>query len=478
MIDQVKQIVRANVLLFGDMMVDKYINGKVDRISPEAPVPVLKVTSKHSKLGGAGNVIDNIISLGANVRAVGYFGNDSDGCWAINTLKDKGIDTEFIKKYNNITTITKTRLVSKNQQFLRCDEEVVVDAPKEFVEFVKENINGLLNGINIVVISDYAKGAVTKELAQFIINAANDRNIPSIVDPKGKDYSKYTNATACTPNVSELSVIAGYDISDEGMLFRAGKEVKNLYNIKNLVLTRSEKGITLFSEDLHAKNFPAISKDVVDVSGAGDTVVATIACLMSSGVELEDCCVLANLAASVVCSKFGTATLSLNELMEQVVSSGQFKYIPLQNAKYIIASLKEKGKKIVFTNGCFDMLHAGHLSSFLQAKAYGDVLIVAVNSDASIKRIKGQDRPIIEEKYRIEMLCALECIDYVILMEDDNPINIIKELEPDVTVKGSDWKDKVLPEKSVVEAYGGEVKFIDLKGTLSTTNIIRKIRNE
>ena len=210
---------------------------------------------------------------------------------------------------------------------------------------------------------------------------------------------------------------------------------------------------------------------------AGDTVVSIVALLMAAGLSMEECCTLANIAASIVCSKFGAATLSLNELMEQIVNSGEFKLVDVTTAKYVLASQKEKGKKIVFTNGCFDMLHAGHLASFLQAGKFGDILIVAVNSDASIKRLKGEERPIIEEKYRISMLCALECVDYVILMEEDTPVNLIKELQPDVTVKGKDWENKNIPEKAVVEAYGGQVKFIDLKDGLSTTNIIGKINN-
>lgn len=477
MIEKIEKITRARVLIYGDMMVDKYIDGKVSRISPEAPVPVLSVTKKVSKLGGAGNVMDNIVSLGGNVRAIGYLGEDEDGSWALNALANKHIDTSMIRQYKNVKTITKTRLVSKNQQFLRCDEEEIKPVEDKYVHFVQENIDIILGEIDIVILSDYGKGAVTYEMAQLIIREARKRSIPIIVDPKGTAYEKYRGATMCTPNVKELSVVSGEELDTEEKLKEVGSRLRKELDIENLVLTRSEKGITLF-ENGETNDFPAVSKDVIDVSGAGDTVVATIACLYATGVDLKECCRLANLAASVVCSKFGTATLSLNELMEQVVSSGQFKYMSLIGAKYALASQKEKGKRIVFTNGCFDMLHAGHLSSFLQAKEFGDVLIVAVNSDQSVKQIKGEQRPIINEKNRIEMLCALECIDYVVLMNEDNPISIIKELKPDITVKGKDWENKYLPEREVVESYGGEVKFIELKGTLSTTNIIRKIRNE
>ncbi len=477
MINQIERIKEITVLVYGDMMVDKYINGTVSRISPEAPVPVLSVTEKYSKLGGAGNVIDNIVSLGGSVRVIGFLGNDTEGDWVLSTLMERGLDVSLIMQYDEYKTTSKTRLTSKKQQFLRTDEEMIKPAPSEYLEYLERNIQEIYSDIDVVVLSDYGKGAVTYEIAQLIISEALQRNIPVFVDPKGSDYEKYRGATACTPNMNEIRVVSGNKIETECELRKTGKLLREKFGIDNLVVTRSEKGITLFEED-EITDFPAISKDVVDVSGAGDTVVASMACLYGCGMDLKECCKLANLSASVVCSKFGTATLSLNELMEQVANSGQFKYVTLENAKYIVNSLKEKGKKIVFTNGCFDLLHAGHLSSFIQAKKYGDVLFVAVNSDRSVKAIKGDGRPIIDEKNRIEMLCALEIVDYVVLMDENNPVHIISTLQPDVTVKGRDWENKILPERAVVEEYGGHFEFIDMKGTLSTTNIIKKIRDE
>jgi D-beta-D-heptose 7-phosphate kinase/D-beta-D-heptose 1-phosphate adenosyltransferase len=477
MIEQIEKIKDISVLIYGDMMVDKYINGTVSRISPEAPVPVLKVTDKFSKLGGAGNVIDNIVSLGASVRVLGYFGRDAEGDWTIEALNERKVDTSLIRQYEGCRTITKTRLTSKKQQFLRADEEEIKPAPDDYLEFLKTHLDEIFDGIQVAILSDYGKGAVTHEAAQLIIQEAVKRRIPVFVDPKGNNYEKYRGASVCTPNMNELRIVSGKRLDTEEELRQTGAELRKKLGIDNLAVTRSEKGITLFEENA-VHDFPAISKDVIDVSGAGDTVVAAMACLYGCGIDLQKCCQLANYAASVVCSKFGTATLTLSELMEEIANSGQFKYVTLQNAKYIVDSLKEKGKKIVFTNGCFDLLHAGHISSFEQARAFGDVLIVAVNSDRSVKAIKGDSRPIIDEKNRITMLCALEIVDYVVLMDDDNPINIIKTLKPDVTVKGRDWEHKELPERKVVESYGGEVRFIEMKGTLSTTNIIKKIRNE
>lgn len=477
-VEKLNQIKNIHVLIFGDFMVDKYIYGKVTRISPEAPVPVLQVTKKQKKFGGAGNVVNNIINLGAKVRVLGCIGSDADGEWIISEFLHSGIETDYIQQFSQVKTISKTRVASKNQQFLRYDEEKIQELPNEYITYMDENKDDIFSGIQVVIISDYGKGAVTEKSAQFLISNANARGIPVIVDPKGNDYSKYTGSYVCTPNVKELGDVIGKELITEEDLTAAGLQVKETSGLKNLVLTRSEKGISLFNNEGNKKDFPASSKDVVDVTGAGDTVVCVISLMLVAGFSLEECCILANIAASIVCSKFGAATVSLNELMEQIVNSGEFKLVDTTTAKYVLASLREKGKKIVFTNGCFDLIHAGHLASFLQARKLGDILVVAVNSDKSVKRLKGNLRPIISEKDRIAMLCAMECIDYVILMEEDTPVDLIKALKPEITVKGKDWENKYLPERVIVEEYGGQVCFINLEDGLSTTNIIEKIRNE
>lgn len=478
-IEKLHSVKDINVLLCGDFMVDKYVIGNVSRISPEAPVPILEVKSKSSKLGGAGNVINNIIALGANTRAIGCIGRDYDGSWILDKLKELGVDVKYLMQSDETRTIVKTRLVSKNQQFLRCDEEEIKDIPDSVRDAISQNMDEILSDINVVVISDYGKGVVTKELAQLLITNAKKRNIPVVVDPKGTNYEKYRGATVCTPNTNELSVVTGKILKNEEDIKKAGLRLREDIDLEYLMLTRSEKGISIFEKGKTDKtDFPAIIKDVIDVTGAGDTVVSVVSLCLAAGYPIGDCCKLANMAASVVCSKFGASTASLNELLECVLDSGEFKLVDLNTAKYIVAGLKEKGKKVVFTNGCFDLLHAGHLSSFLQAKSFGDILVVAVNSDASVKRLKGDSRPVIGQKDRINMICALECVDYVILMDDDTPARIIGTVKPDVTVKGKDWEGKELPEKAVIEAYGGSVKFIDLEAGLSTTQIIQRITGE
>lgn len=474
-IEALHNIRNLNVLVFGDFMVDKYISGSVSRISPEAPVPVLEVKSKKSKLGGAGNVVKNIAVLGARTRTIGCIGTDEDGEWLLNELKAHGADVHFMKQSKDYHTIVKTRLVSKNQQFLRMDEETIKDISDEFFQMVKENVEEIFRNIDVFVISDYAKGAVRGDLSRFFIDYANQKGIITIVDPKGKDYTKYAGATICTPNMNELRIVTGEKLESENDIRNAGALLRQRIDLNCLMITRSEKGITIIKEDDDKNDFPAIEKDVIDVTGAGDTVVSIVAVCMGIGYSVEDCCTVANLAASIVCSKFGAASVTLNELIGELMLSGEFKEVSAQVAKYIVAGLKDKGKRVVMTNGCFDLLHAGHVHSFLQAKKYGDVLIVAVNSDSSVKKIKGDKRPIISEKNRIKMLCSLECVDYVVLMEETTPENIIKCIQPDVVVKGADWKGKEMPEQETIESYGGKLEFIDLEEGLSTTNIIKKI---
>ena len=476
-IQKLYEIKNVNVLVYGDFMIDKYINGNVNRISPEAPVPVIEIVEKKSKLGGAGNVINNIIALGANVRVLGYIGDDADGNFLLKSFNKTQVETTYMKKYKEIQTISKTRIVSKNQQFLRLDEERMEEPPKDYYEFLKENKNKIFQSISSLVISDYKKGAVNKKISQFLIREANQRNIPIIVDPKGTDYSKYNGATVCTPNVKEMSLVIGKDLNNEEIIKKEGIGLSNKIHLKYLMLTRSEKGISLIDAKNKSKNdFPTMVKEVIDVTGAGDTVVATVAVMLPLHFSILEICKLCNVTASIVVSKFGTSTATFNELIYNLEKeNGDYKLVSLEKAKEISENLRKNGKKIVFTNGCFDLLHVGHVSSFKKAKEFGDVLIVAVNSDQSVKKNKGDLRPIINQEDRIAMISELECVDYVILMNDKDPSKLIKLLKPDFTVKGQDWKDKYMPEKEIVESYGGEIKFIELNKGKSTTNIINKV---
>lgn len=473
-IERLINLKNKKVLVFGDYMVDKYVFGKVNRISPEAPVPVIEVESEQLKLGGSGNVINNLISLGTNVRVLGCIGYDTPGEFIMNSFINDKIDTNYFKQYSEIKTIQKTRIVSKKQQFMRIDEEIIEELPNDYYIYIKKNINEILSDIDSIIISDYAKGAVNQKFAQLVIQNAKLLNIPIIIDPKGNNYEKYKGATLCTPNMKELQEVTKTKISSEEDIFKYGKNLVQHLDLENLIVTRSEDGMSLITHNTK-KDFPAIAKEVIDVSGAGDTVVATIAVLKALDFDIDEICILANLAASVVVSKFGTSTLSLDELVSTIEENPNFKFLELSTVKYIINELKLKNKKIVFTNGCFDLLHVGHIHSFEQAKKMGDILIVAVNSDSSVKENKSDLRPIIPQEDRIKMLCSLDLVDYVILMEDKTPENIISLIQPDICVKGSDWKGKDIPEKKTIDSYGGQLRFVDLEKGKSTTNIINKV---
>jgi D-beta-D-heptose 7-phosphate kinase/D-beta-D-heptose 1-phosphate adenosyltransferase len=464
-----------NALVIGDLMIDKYIIGNVSRISPEAPVPVLNQTRIERKLGGAGNVLANLKSLGARVHALGRIGNDTEGRICEELLSERGIDCSKLWKFEN--TIVKTRVISSNQQFLRIDEEKIISPNAEYLDTLKNNIDDILKNITVVVLSDYAKGFISDELASLIIQACNMKNIPVVVDPKGKNCGKYKGATAITPNNKEFLDMSGVvSLASEDSIKNEAIRLLKENNIKYFIHTRSEKGISVIEKDSGLKSdFPTQAKEIVDVTGAGDTVVSVIALAIGAGFETADAINLANIAASIVISKFGTAQTTTTEIEEHLFSI-KTKDKSKDEVLKIIANLKNQGKRIVFTNGCFDLVHAGHIKSFQQAKSFGDVLIVAVNSDDSIRRLKGESRPVVDLKNRIALLKALECVDFVVPFEEDTPQNLIEAIKPDVMVKGEDWKGKVVAGADFVKSYGGKVEFIKLEQGLSTTHIIEKIR--
>lgn len=461
------------ILVIGDLMVDKYILGSVDRISPEAPVPVLRQNAVKRKLGGTGNVIINATSLGAQVRAVGRIGEDGEGMYFRECLRNLGIDDRYI--FTSGDTIVKTRVSASNQQFIRIDEETIVPPSVEILQTLKSEINSIMDGITVAIISDYAKGFVTEEVAQIIIQAANERGIPVFIDPKGKNPSKYRGATAITPNNKEFLDLTGLSsLPSEAGIALEGQRFCLENDFSYLIFTRSEKGISTVNQQGEKKDYPAVVQEVIDVTGAGDTVVTTLALAMGAGFPLEKCVKIANTAASIVISRFGAAQTTIEELSAALLPNTKV-VTDLESAVAQLDNLKKKGKKIVFTNGCFDLVHAGHVSSFRQARALGDVLVVGVNSDASIRRIKGEKRPIVDLKNRMALLSAMECVDFVIPFDDDTPQTLIEHIRPDILVKGKDWEGKEVAGGEFIRSYGGQVVFIELEQGLSTTNIINKI---
>ncbi len=463
---------KPSILVIGDLMCDHYLFGKVERISPEAPVQVVEIEKEETLLGGAGNVINNLLSLGANVEVASVVGDDECGEWLKKRLAKKGIKLKNIITQNGRHTSKKTRVISSNQQIVRFDKESRDDISKQSEEDIISCINDI--EIDIILLSDYAKGVLTSSLTKKLINFAKDRNIPIFIDPKGSDYSKYSGATLITPNKKEAQMATNINITSDKELIKAGNVLKERFDLESVIITLSEEGIAIFDKDF--EKIPTVAKEVYDVTGAGDTVLATLGYGVATGLSLSEAARLANLAAGVVVGKVGSATATLSEIEEYKRSLHQEsseEAIKNFDAIEVIADdLRKKGKKIVFTNGCFDILHLGHVKYLEKSKKMGDLLIVGVNSDKSVRRLKGDERPINPEYDRAYILSSLECVDYVVIFEEDTPLELIKRVKPDILVKGGDYRFK----KVVGSDIAKEVRFVDFVDGKSTTEIVRKIK--
>ena len=461
------------ILIIGDIMLDKTLSGATNRISPEAPVQVVKVNDTLSSLGGAANVASNISSLKENVFLVGVVGEDVASNELKSLLSLKKINYLLIKN-KNFRTIEKVRIMSQHQQLLRLDfEEELTSSIK-----LNEELKKIIDLSDIIILSDYAKGALKN--VKKIIKYANFRNKIVIVDPKGKDFSKYSGADYITPNMDEFTNIVG-DCKTDEIIEKKGKVLVSRYKFKNLILTRSEKGISLIRNKEKMITFPAVVKEVFDVTGAGDTVIATLATFLSKGLNVQDCLRLANEAAGIVVKKSGSASVLLTDLYAKKTNIFEnfFSEKDEINIFYdFINSLRNKNKKIVMTNGCFDLLHIGHVRYLEEAKSLGDFLIVAINDDISTKKIKGNERPINLLDYRKNMLLALSSVDWVVSFKEETPIEIIKKIKPDILVKGGDYFEHEIIGYDFVTGYGGKVKKLSFINGYSSTEIIKKIKGQ
>lgn len=462
----------SSVLVIGDIMLDRYWYGETGRISPEAPVPVVNVNNTEDRAGGAGNVALNIAILGCEVTLCGITGDDEAAQSLEEILQHQQVSCYFEKRTHQ-QTITKLRVMSRSQQLLRADFE------KDFSlsnGLDIERIRKLIEQHDVVVLSDYGKGTLADP--QPIIQAALVAGKPVIVDPKGSDFTKYRQATLITPNQSEFEAIAGKPDSEESFLELAKKTRKSL-SIDSLLVTRSEKGMALFSANQEPYLQPTQAREVYDVTGAGDTVVATLAGSMAAGTTLQEAVQVANLAAGVVVGKLGTATVTTQELSYAMLQQQPLERGVLTELQIIqlIRQAKASGEKIVMTNGCFDILHSGHVSYLKQAAELGDRLIVAVNSDESVKRLKGPTRPINPSEQRMTVLAELASVDWVVEFTEDTPLRLIEALAPDILVKGGDYKVEEIAGSDSVIANGGEVIILDFIDGVSTTKIIDKSKN-
>ncbi|PHM48596.1 bifunctional D-glycero-beta-D-manno-heptose-7-phosphate kinase/D-glycero-beta-D-manno-heptose 1-phosphate adenylyltransferase HldE [Xenorhabdus miraniensis] len=465
---------RAGVLVVGDVMLDRYWYGPTSRISPEAPVPVVKVETIEERPGGAANVAMNIASLGANSRLVGLTGVD-DAARALNEkLSSVKVQCDFVPVPTH-PTITKLRVLSRNQQLLRLDFEEGfqnVDAQP-----MLEKIRQFLPHIGALVLSDYAKGALNQ--VQAMIKLANEADVPVLIDPKGSDFERYRGATLLTPNMSEFEAVVGHCKDDDDLVQKGTQLVQDL-ELKALLITRSERGMSLLRVGQTPLHLPTQAQEVFDVTGAGDTVIGVLATALAAGKPLNEACYLANAAAGVVVGKLGTSTVSPVELENAVRGRAETGFGIMSEAqlKEVVAQARQRGERIVMTNGCFDILHAGHVSYLSNARKLGDRLIVAVNSDASTKRLKGETRPVNPLEQRMIVLSALESVDWVVEFEEDTPQRLIAGILPDILVKGGDYKPEEIAGSEEVWAAGGEVKVLNFEDGISTTNIIKTIQRQ
>ncbi|MDE1474666.1 bifunctional D-glycero-beta-D-manno-heptose-7-phosphate kinase/D-glycero-beta-D-manno-heptose 1-phosphate adenylyltransferase HldE [Xenorhabdus bovienii] len=465
---------RAGVLVVGDVMLDRYWYGPTSRISPEAPVPVVKVDTIEERPGGAANVAMNIASLGANAHLIGLTGID-DAARALNEkLSSVKVQCNFVAVPTH-PTITKLRVLSRNQQLIRLDFEEGfqnVDAQP-----MLEKIQQSLPHVGALVLSDYAKGALSQ--IQTMIKLANEAHVPVLIDPKGSDFERYRGATLLTPNMSEFEAVVGHCKDDDELVEKGTKLVQDL-ELKALLITRSERGMSLLRVGQPPLHLPTQAQEVFDVTGAGDTVIGVLATALAAGKPLNEACYLANAAAGVVVGKLGTSTVSPVELENAVRGRAETGFGVMSEAqlKNVVAQARQRGERIVMTNGCFDILHAGHVSYLSNARKLGDRLIVAVNSDASTKRLKGETRPVNPLDQRMIVLSALESVDWVVAFEEDTPQRLIAGVLPDTLVKGGDYTPEEIAGSQEVWAAGGEVMVLNFEDGISTSNIIKAIKNQ
>lgn len=472
----------ARVLVIGDVMLDRYIWGEVERISPEAPVPVVKTGETSEILGGAGNVAANLAGLGCQVTLVGLLGDDETGRRITWLAEDMGITTRMTCSTERPTT-TKTRIMAQKQQLFRLDSEVTKPLSETDEASVVTTCESAMAGTNAMILSDYGKGMMqTEGLCHRLIRMATEKGIPVFIDPKGSDWDRYHGATCITPNTSELELVLGHRL-DRGDTATASQveETRTTYGLSHLLLTRGADGMCLKAGTDEALFIPTEAREVFDVSGAGDTVIATLAASVAAGFPYDEAARLANAAAGIVVGKLGTRPVAIAELKQVQSDKKRPDFIKTGDrttAAHKVAQWQENGDAVVFTNGCFDLLHHGHVDILHKARNLGDRLVVGLNSDASVRRLKGSRRPIVKEEDRAAILSALSSVDLVVIFDEDTPIELIRAVKPDILVKGSDYTPDQVVGKEVVESYGGRVELVPLMEGHSSTGIEQRILNQ
>ncbi len=463
---------KARVLVFGDVMLDRYWGGPTSRISPEAPVPVVKIQDTENRAGGAGNVALNIATLGSQVDLLGITDNDDNATILEQLLDESGVGCAFQKHPLN-PTITKLRIISRQQQLIRLDFEEAFDATD--LTTLYQTFEERVAQAGVVILSDYGKGALANP--QHLIQAARRQNVPVMIDPKGTDFEKYRGATLITPNLSEFEAVVGRSDTDEVLVAKARTLIQD-YDLDAVLVTRSEKGMTLVQKNAEPFHLPTRAREVYDVTGAGDTVISVLATSLAAGCSMEQATFLANTAAGIVVGKLGTATASTEELrrelrLESQQGAGLFDE---ESLMLLVEEARSRGETLVMTNGCFDIIHPGHVQYLKEAKALGDRLLVAVNSDDSVSRLKGPTRPVNPLDHRMAVLSGLESVDWVVPFQEDTPERLICRVLPDVLVKGGDYRVEDIAGGQCVQNNGGEVIVLSFKDNCSTSAIVKRIQ--
>ena len=464
------------ILVIGDLMIDNYLWGSSERISPEAPVPIVNIDNESSSLGGAGNVINNLKTLGAKVDVISVLGDCENSIKLVRLLEDINIDTKYLIKQQGRIASKKSRIVVSKQQVVRYDLESSNEINTKSQNIVVETFKKIIQNYEVILLSDYGKGVLTRKLTQSLINIANKFNKKVLVDPKGFDYSKYKSAYLLTPNKKEASESTKINIEDEETLTKAIIQLKSEFDLDIALITLSEDGIAIYDDGLRIH--PTIAREVFDVTGAGDTVLASLGFALACEFDIDSAVEFSNLAASVVVGKIGSATTTLNEIIEyepSINKSNSNEHIKtMSEITALTNEFKARGKKIVFTNGCFDLLHAGHVRYLEISKNYGDILIVGLNSDKSTNVLKGKGRPINAQMDRAYILAALEVVDYVVIFDEDTPYELIKAIKPNTLVKGGDYEGKIV----VGQDFADKLELVQFVDGKSTTRTIEKIQQD
>ncbi|WP_133510614.1 D-glycero-beta-D-manno-heptose-7-phosphate kinase [Candidatus Thiosymbion oneisti] len=466
------------VVVVGDLMLDRFLWGRVRRVSPEAPVPIIELERETQSAGGAANVARNLSGLGLQVALVGVTGADPGRDLLLAELTTANLDSDGVLIARDRGTTIKTRVLGNRQQMVRIDAEQAAPLPERDRERLLAVAIPRLAQADVLLLSDYAKGVLTEDLCRALIAFARGRGLPVLVDPKAKDFSRYAGATLITPNRDELALATGVAAQDLDALIAAGSAMRETLNLESLVLTLSEQGMVLIDADGNHRML-ATAREVYDVSGAGDTVIATFVAGLAAGLGRVATAHLANLAAGIVVSKVGTAPIRAQELLaalnEEAAYGQAAKIRDLEEAQAQVRRWQAAGERVVFTNGCFDLLHVGHVTYLERARRYGHRLVVGLNADASVRRLKGPERPLIGQEDRARVLAALATVDAVILFDQDTPLALIEQLRPDVLAKGADYREEQVIGAAEVKSWGGQVVLVPLVEDRSTTGIIARM---